>query len=161
MATYIYQAYNKENKIVNGEYEAFSHEEVASYLEKHNLTPVSIKAINNNKNDILSIELFGGSITSVDILFLVRNLATTTKAGLSIVESIDILIKDTKKKSVKKILQGVLAMIKNGQSLSSSFGAYRNSFPPIFMGMIKAGESSGSLDKNLKELSTSLSKEYT
>lgn len=161
MATYIYQAYNKENKIVNGEYEAFSHEEVASYLEKHNLTPVSIKAINNSKEGVLSIELFGGSITSVDILFLVRNLATTTKAGLSIVESIDILIKDTKKKSVKKILLGVLAMIKNGQSLSSSFGVYKKSFPPIFMGMIKAGESSGSLDKNLKELSNSLSKEYT
>lgn len=162
MSTYIYQAYNKENKIVNGEYEASSREEVVAYLSKHFLTPVSVKVIGSDSKNggVLSIDLFD-SINSVDILFLVRNLSTTIKAGLSIVESLDILIKDTKKKLVKKILQSVLAMIKNGQSLSLSFEAYKNSFPPIFIGMIKAGEVSGQLDRTLKELARYLSKEYT
>lgn len=161
MSTYIYQAYDKENKIVNGEYEAASREEVSLYLSKHYLTPVSIKIIGTTgkSGGILSIELFD-SISSVDILFLVRNLSATIKAGLSIVESLDILIKDTKKKLVKRILQSVMAMIKNGQSLSLAFEANKNSFPPIFIGMIKAGEVSGQLDKTLKELSKSLSKEY-
>lgn len=147
--------------MVNGEYEANSKEEVALHLSKHFLTPVSIKAIgvSSKSGGLLSVELFD-SISSVDILFLVRNLSTTIKAGLSIVESLDILIKDTKKKLVKKILQSVLAMIKNGQSLSLSFESYKNSFPPIFFGMIKAGEVSGQLDKTLKELARYLSKEY-
>src|SRR5665647_684882 len=51
-------------------------------------------------------------------------------------------------------------MIKNGQSLSTSFASYKDSFPPIFMGMIKAGEVSGQLDKTLAELARYLSKEY-
>lgn len=161
MSIFLYKAYNKENKVVSGEYEATSEKEVVEYLNKHYLTPLSIKATRSTRdgNGALSIELFD-SISSVDILFLVRNLSTTIKAGLSIVESLDILIKDTKKKLMKKILGGVMAMVKNGQQLSSSFEAYKDSFPPIFIGMIKAGEVSGQLDKNLKELARYLSKEY-
>ncbi|OGI67657.1 hypothetical protein A2732_00195 [Candidatus Nomurabacteria bacterium RIFCSPHIGHO2_01_FULL_40_10] len=40
------------------------------------------------------------------------------------------------------------------------FDAYKNSFPPIFIGMLKAGEISGQLDRTLAELSHYLSKEY-
>lgn len=160
MSTYTYQAYNKSNKVINGEYEASSKEEVVAYLTKHSLSPVFIKYINTNKSINMSINLFE-KISSMDILFLVRNLSTTTKAGLSIIESLDILIADTKKKLMKKILQGVQSMVKNGQSLSFSFNEYSNSFPPIFIGMIKAGEVSGQLDKTLTELAKYLSKEYT
>lgn len=162
MPTYIYEAYNKDNKIVRGEYEASSSEEVVEYLGKHYLVPLSVKPthIKAKNKRILSLQLFD-SIGPVDILFLVRNLSTTIKAGLSIVESFDILIKDTKKKLMKEILQGVQSMIKNGQTLSSSFEVYKESFPAIFIGMIKAGEVSGQLDKSMAELSRYLSKEYT
>lgn len=162
MPNYTYEAYNKDNKIVHGEHEALSDKEVMEYLASHSLTAVSIKLIHPKRigEGILSIELFN-SVSPVDIMFLVRNLATTTIAGLSIVESLDILIKDTEKKFMQKVLQGVEAMIKNGKSLSSGFEAYQKYFPPIFFGMIKAGEASGQLDKTLPELARYLSKEYT
>lgn len=162
MSTYIYEAYNKDNKIVHGEYEASSHEEVVAYLNRHHLTPVSIRFVHaqSESKHILSIQLFD-RLSSIDIMFLVRNLATTIKAGLSIVESLDILIKDAEKKSMKKVLQGAQAAIRNGKPLSDGFNAYQDSFPPIFIGMIKAGEVSGQLDKTLAELAHYLSKEYT
>lgn len=161
MATYIYEACNKDNKIIRGEYEADSSEDVMDYLTRHNLTPVSIKPIQavTEKKDLLAIQLFD-KINTIDIMFLVRNLATTLKAGLSIVESLDILIKDTEKKLMRKVLQTVQAMIKNGQPLSAGFSVYKDLFPPIFIGMIKAGEVSGQLDRTLGELARYLSKEY-
>jgi len=161
MATYIYEAYNKNNEIIQGEYEANTREEMMEYLTKRYLTPVSIRSLGevNEKRDILSKEIFS-SISSTDIMFLIRNLATTVKAGLSIVEALDILIKDTTNKLMKKILQNVQALINNGQPLSVGFEAYKNLFPPIFLGMIKAGEVSGQLEKTLRELGNYLSKEY-
>ena len=162
MATYTYEAYDKDNKIIHGEYEAPSEKEVMDYLTNRFLTPVSIETIdkNNKSKNILDIQLFE-HLSSVDIVFFVRNLATTTKAGLSMVESLDILILDTKNKLLQKILEGVSSMIKNGQQLSFAFERYKSFFPPIFIGMIKAGEVSGQLDKTLKELARFLSKEYS
>jgi len=107
----------------------------------------------------LSFSLFE-KITPVDILFLTRNLSATIKAGLSIVEALDILIADTEKKIMKNTLQEVQALVKNGQPLSLGFGNYANSFPPVFLGMLRAGEASGQLDRTLAELSQYLSKEY-
>ncbi len=161
MATYFYEASNTDNKIIHGEYEASSPNEVIDYLNKRDLVPLSVKSINDisKGKGILSIELFD-SVSSVDIMFFVRNLAITVKAGLSIIEAFEILVKDTKNKFMKKILEGVQAMVQNGQPLSTAFMAYKDSFPPIFIGMIKAGEVSGQLDQNLSELAKYLSKEY-
>ncbi len=162
MATFIYEAYSREGGIVHGEYEGAKREEVVEYLTKHEMTPVSIEELyaRGKGGGILSISLFE-SLTPVDVMFLVRNLATTVKAGLSIVESLDILIADSEKKIMKKVLQEAQATIKNGQTLSKGFEAYASSFPPIFLGMLKAGEMSGRLDKTLIELGKYLSKEYS
>ena len=162
MATYTYEAYNKDNRPVQGEYEASSEQEVMEHLGKRSLTPVSVKLISKKREGkgILSIQLFA-RVSSIDIMFLVRNLSTTIKAGLSIIESLDVLIRDAENKLMKKILQSVEAMVKNGKSLSSGFEEYKNVFPPIFIGMIKAGEVSGGLDKTLSELARHLSKEYS
>lgn len=161
MAIYIYEATNREGRVTRGEYEAMSHDETVQYLIKRDLTPISIEALHSagNKKRLLSIQFFD-SIGPVDIMFLVRNLSATVTAGLSIVEALDILIGDAEKASMKRILQEVQALIKNGQTLSKGFEAHANLFPSIFMGMLRAGEMSGQLDKTLVELSKYLSKEY-
>lgn len=161
MSTFIYEAYNREGIITRGEYEGENRDKVIEHLTKHDLTPVSVKRLHGDGDNrgILSFEFFS-KLEPVDIVFLVRNLATTTKAGLSIVDSIDILIQDSDKKIMKKVLQEAQAMIKNGRHLSDAFEAYASSFPPIFIGMLRAGELSGQLDKTLAELGRYLSKEY-
>ncbi len=161
MTTFIYEAYNKDGSISRGEHEGDDRHDVIEYLSKHALTPISIKRLHSvgSGKGILSIQLFE-SIKPVDIMFFVRNLATTTKAGLSVVESLDILIEDTEKPVMKKTLQEAQAMIKSGRLLSDGFESHASSFPPIFMGMLRAGELSGQLDRTLAELGGYLSKEY-
>src|SRR3989344_4990770 len=106
MSTFIYEAYNNENHIVRGEYEGVSREETIEYLTKRTLTPISVSALHSQGagSSVLAIQFFD-SIGPVDIMFLVRNLSATVKAGLSIVEALDILIADAEKMSMRKILQ--------------------------------------------------------
>lgn len=160
MAIFIYEVYNRDGGIVRGEYEAGTREEVVEYLLRRDLTPISVTSLRGGKGGLdFSISLFE-KITSVDVLFLVRNLSATIKAGLSVVEALDILIADTEKKIIKNTLREVQALVKNGQPLSAGFANYANSFPPVFLGMLRAGEISGQLDRTLAELGRYLSKEY-
>lgn len=160
MAIFIYEVYNRDGAVVRGEYEAVTREEVVEYLLRRDLTPISVEPLRGGKGGMdFSISLFE-KVTSVDILFLVRNLSATVKAGLSIVEALDILIADTEKKIMKDMLREVQAMVKNGQPLSVGFENYASSFPPVFLGMLRAGEASGQLDRTLDELAKYLAKEF-
>lgn len=161
MAIYIYEAYTREGAIIRGEYEGASRDEVIAHLAKRDLSPISVETIHERgkKNGALSFVLFE-RIGPVDIMFLVRNLGATVKAGLSIVEAMDILIADAEKAAMKRVLQEAQALIKNGQTLSVGFSSHAKLFPPIFMGMLRAGEASGQLDHALAELGKYLSKEY-
>lgn len=161
MSLFIYEAINEEGRIVTSEINSLNKEEVVSVLNQKHLTPIKIelKSDNANSKAIRSIVLFE-RFTDLDKIILIRNLGATIKAGLTLSEALEIMVVDTNKKIIKDFLieaqQGVL----NGQSLSSVFEKNSKIFAPIFSGMIRAGESSGMLDKSLEELNHHLNREY-
>ncbi|HTW96214.1 MAG TPA: type II secretion system F family protein [Candidatus Methylomirabilis sp.] len=155
---YTFEATDRRGVGVSGTYEADNEAEVDEYLQKRKLIPVSIKP----EAALLfgqEITLFEG-ITALDRIALVRNLAATARAGLGIIEALDILAQDASKKLLKKILLQIKTNMENGRSLWQSFQEYGRYFPPFFVGMIKAAESSGKLDTTLDELTQYLTREY-
>lgn len=162
MPTFIYEASDKDGNIIKGEYEALDKKAAAIYLEKKELIPVVLE-IKGELRGIKAISLsfsFFETVKPVDRVFLVRNLAAAIKSGLNIVESLDILIADATKNIIKEILTQAKFNLQKGQPLSATFSYYKKHFPPVFYGLIKAGEASGRLDTILEELGNYLSKEY-
>lgn len=156
---YYYEATDQRGVAVNGGYEADSEADVSEFLQKRQLIPVLIR----KETAVLfdrDFTLFE-RITMMDRIALVRNLAATTKAGLSIVESLDILAQDATKPLLKKILLQIKNNMQNGQALWQSFQYYEKHFPPFFVGMIRAAETSGKLDVTLDELTQYLAREYS
>ena len=158
---YSYEASDKDGVAVRGEFEAEDKAEVVEYLQKKNLIPVSIEGEGEKRGKELSLSsnLFE-TVKPLDRILLVRNLTAALKAGLGIVEAIDILIVDTTKDVMRKILAQAKINLQNGQPLSQTFAFYPKYFPPVFVGMVKAGEFSGRLDGTLEELGTYLAREY-
>jgi type II secretory pathway component PulF len=162
MSLFIYEAINEEGKIITNEINSLNKEEVMAVINQKHLTPIKIELkIDSQKSKKLNSVVLFDRFTYLDRIILIRNLASTIKAGLTLSEALEIMVADSNKKIVKDFLieaqQGVL----NGQSLSSVFAKHHQTFSPIFSGMIKAGESSGSLDKSLEELSHHLNREYS
>ncbi|MEK7098045.1 MAG: type II secretion system F family protein [Patescibacteria group bacterium] len=160
MATYIYEAFNKEGKIIKGELDSRSKKDVSDFLENKKLVPVIIQ----EKGEIrevrrLSFVIFE-RITIPDRIFFLRNLAAMVKAGLGMMEALDILILDTEKEVMKKILTTAKFNLEKGQPLSATFSYYKKYFSPIFIGLIKAGEISGRLEESLEELVQHLVRDY-
>lgn len=156
---YYYEATDQRGVAVNGGYESDSEADVAEYLQKRQLIPILIRKETSVLFD-RDFSLFE-RVTMMDRIALVRNLAATTKAGLSIVESLDILAQDATKPLLRKILLQIKNNMQNGQALWQSFQYYQNHFPPFFVGMIRAAETSGKLDVTLDELTQYLTREYS
>lgn len=155
-----YEAFNKNGGIVTGEIDAEDEKGVVLYLESKELIPSKIRAKAEKKAiNLQKIRLFE-KLKSTDIIFMVRNLATAIKAGLSITEALEILITDAKDGIVKEILTSARTQVRAGRPLSEAFAQYKKYFPPVFIGLLKAGEVASQLDKALEELSDHLIKEY-
>lgn len=89
---------------------------------------------------------------------LSRHLAIMIKAGMPLLNSINLLQKQTKSKFLSKILADVSKDVSNGQFLSKSLEKYKNVFGELFINIIRVGETSGILPENLNYLSDELKK---
>lgn len=161
MAKFIYEASNENGVIVKGEFEAPSKGDVIRHLEGKKLIPINVQEFGKYKKGLsLSSSVFE-KVSALDRVMLVRNLSAAIRAGLSIIEALDIMIADAQKKILKNILISAKSNLENGQPLWRTFESYGSLFPIVFVGMIKAGEASGELDKTLDELSNHLMREYS
>ena len=87
-----------------------------------------------------------------------KHLAMMIKAGMSILDSMKMLRKQTKSKSLVEILNYLIDEVSNGQFLSSAMEKYRNIFGDFAINIIRVGEASGVLYENLNYLATELNK---
>lgn len=158
---YIYKASSKDGSITEGEMDAPHKGIVMEHLARKGLIPVLIeeKLFAQKKGGLLDLAIFD-RVSGIDVITITRNLAATIKAGLSLVEALEILIADATKVSVRRILTEARSNTENGKPLSVTFNNYPRTFPPVFIGLLKAGELSGKMDETLSELSRYLSREY-
>jgi len=84
--------------------------------------------------------------------FLVFNqeLATLLKAGMPLVQSLDILRSRVEHPTFRSVLDEVYEKVRAGSALSEAFGAHGDLFPAAYGASLLAGEKSGSLDAVLR-----------
>ena len=84
--------------------------------------------------------------------FLVFNqeLATLLKAGMPLVQSLDILRQRVNNPTFKAVLDGIYEKVKAGTALSDAFSEHPTLFPPVYPASLMAGERAGNLDEVLR-----------
>lgn len=97
-------------------------------------------------------KLGGGSVNTDDIAVMTRQLATLLKAGVSLVEALSAMVDQVEKEKLKRILSDVKQRVNEGSSLGDALNTHVKIFGPLFVNMIRAGESSGALDSVLLRL---------
>ena len=80
-----------------------------------------------------------------DIALMTRQLATLLKAGVPLLESLNALIEQVEKESLKRVLTQVREQVREGQSFAKSLEQHPKVFPPLYVNMVRAGEASGGM----------------
>lgn len=84
--------------------------------------------------------------------FLVFNqeLATLLKAGMPLVQSLELLKVRATSPTLRRVLEDVHERVRSGTALSDAFAAHAELFPSVYTASLLAGERSGSLDTVLR-----------
>jgi type IV pilus assembly protein PilC len=93
---------------------------------------------------------FGKVISTERFLLFNQELLALVRAGLPIVQSLDIMLERQKDRRFREILTQIREKITSGVALSDAFASYGNMFPSIYSTSIRAGERSGDLEGVLK-----------
>lgn len=157
-----YIASTLEGKMMEGSLEAESPTAVLDWMAEKGLKPVSIKAVGKAglHERWWQNVLPGKQVISIeDKVFLTKYLALMLRVGADLFRAIDILIADLEKPAMKNFLVEIRDNLSKGQPFYATFTRYPKYFSKVFVGLIKAGEASGSLQEVFSMLSVSLEKE--
>jgi type IV pilus assembly protein PilC len=89
-------------------------------------------------------------IPSRDFLVFNQELATLLKAGMPLVQSLDLLKRRVESPLFRTMLEDVHEKVKSGTALSDAFASHGDLFPSVYVASLFAGERSGSLDTVLR-----------
>jgi len=92
----------------------------------------------------------GRRISAQEFLVFNQELATLLKAGMPLVQSLDILRQRVSNATFKGVLDDVYEKVRAGSAISDAFGAHSEHFPPIYAASLMAGERAGNLDAVLR-----------
>lgn len=152
----LYKAATQDGKIVRGLIEAKNIQEAASYLRSHEMLPITI-AIHKD-NPFTPFVAINGKFTKADLTFFTRQIASMLTSGLTLIQSLNILRNQIKKKAVTDVINQITTEIEGGSTFSQAVSSYPQIFSPIYIALIKAGEASGLLDNVMTRLAENLEK---
>ncbi len=152
-----YKAVNQQGKKIRGFVEAQELADASHYLRQRELIPIDIKQADEMELGKLIPGL--NRVGRKDLVLFTRQLSSMLSSGLTLLKSIEILKEQLNNKILKETLGAILLDIEEGRSFSAAISKYPHIFPSIYISLVKAGESSGLLDKVFLRLANNLEKE--
>ena len=132
--------------MIEGVYVAPSEAHLRRELEDKGLHVLSLVP----RGGVKGVSLGKRKIPRDEFLIFNQELATLLKAGMPLVQSLDILRQRLSNAVFKAVLDDVHEKVRGGTALSDAFAAHGDLFPGVYMASLVAGERSGSLDGVLR-----------
>ena len=149
METYVYTAHDsKTGQKVTANIEADSESSAAKILVERGLTPLDIKP----QVERSSMGNIRNRVPTKEKVIFSRQLSTLINAGLPLVQSLQSVKAQTHNKALASIIGSVISEVEGGGTLADSLSKYPRVFDEVYVSLIAAGETSGTLDKSLERL---------
>jgi type IV pilus assembly protein PilC len=151
-------------KYVEGEIEALNQEEASHKLKEQKIIITSLIRTKKKKGEKKGKGKGGGfsfgkkKVTSEDLVIFSKQFATMVKAGLPILQVLEMLRDQLENPTMKEIIEDIRRSLEGGVTLSKCFEKYPKLFDNVYINLIKAGEASGKLDMFLLKIVESLEK---
>lgn len=158
METFSYKAVDASGKDVKGTVDAESRDEAVRKIKEQGFLPVSVGKQGALDKDV-DISFIGKKkVPARDMSVFCRQFASILKAGVSVINALEMLGEQTENKNLKEAIVNTQSGVEKGESLSDSM-RQNEAFPSILVDMIRAGEASGSLENSLIRMAIQFEKD--
>lgn len=155
----------KSGNFSNGVIEALTEDEAVFLLKQQGVVITEIYgddalagAVQPDKKTEATAKVKKVNIKDKELLLFTRKLAAMLGSGLAVVPALEMLRDQAEKVDLRQILSEIVEQVNAGVPISKSLENYPQTFDPVYINLIKAGESSGSLELFLLKICTSLEK---
>jgi len=150
MLTYHYTARDPSTgQYVKAEVQAEDERAASKLITKEGLVPIEIELAEKGASGLFA--RFNRVKTKDKVIFS-RQLSTLINAGLPLVQALRTVNEQTTSKLLKVVLSKVIADVEAGSALSAAMARHPQVFNRVYISLVAAGESSGTLDKALERL---------
>jgi general secretion pathway protein F len=161
MRRFRYRAVAASGELVHGEMDAVSQATVVDRLRGQGHLPLAADEVQAGAGAARHLTLAqwlrrpvlgAPRVTRRDVAIMTRELATLLEAGLTLDQSLKLLIELAAGEPLEGLLADLLERIQGGSSLADALAQHEKLFPTVYVSMVRAGETGGALREVLGRL---------
>jgi type IV pilus assembly protein PilC len=149
MEKFRYSALNDAGVKVSGVEEATSSGAAHLALLERGFQPLEVKEKNKS---FLQFEITKKRVPRKDLMHFSRQLGVFIKAGIPIMEALEVIGEETTDKLLKRALYDMIERLQAGDTFGSAAAAHPEAFPNFYLGILASAELTGTLDTVLNQL---------
>jgi type IV pilus assembly protein PilC len=105
------------------------------------------------RKSIWQFELTAKKVPRKELMHFSRQLAVFIKAGIPIIDALDVIREEMPNKHFLNILDTVILELQAGSTFADAISQHQQAFPPFYVGILRSAELTGHLDDVLLQLS--------
>ena len=153
MTLYYYKAVTPAGETLDGQMDVGTHDEVIGKLQDAGNIPLEVREADSGDSAGLFAALFKrATLREAQVVQFTQQLATLLGAGQPLDRALQILLDLPESEKARRMLERVRDQVRGGTPLSDALEAEHGSFSKLYVNMVRAGETGGSLDNTLTRL---------
>ncbi len=153
--TFVWKGRTTAGEVQGGELALDSREAVLAQLRRQRIIVTSVR---EKPRDIKINLPWAQGVKTKDLAVFTRQFATMINAGLPLVQSLEILGRQTERDNFKEIIETVTGDVESGSTLHEAMAKHPKAFDKLYTNMVGAGEAGGILDEILQRLASYIEK---
>jgi len=143
---------NNNNEIITSYFDAEKEVDVQAFLLSKNYEIISITEDKLSTSLGLPKMAASAKMNSKDLNFFLTQLSTYVKSGIPLVDSMEIMSRQTKKKNLKELYRKIVFELNRGTTFSVCLEKQGKTFPKMLINMLKTSEMTGDLTGVLDDM---------
>lgn len=159
MELFSYKVITPEGKEKKGTIEAVSKEDAVRNLKAEGNVPLLVQQQGLLDKDISILPGGGKKVKTRDLSVFCRQFSSILKAGVNVINALDMLGQQTQNPTLRQSIKKVQSNVEKGETLADAMKTESNTFPPLLISMVGAGEASGSLEVSIERMAVQFEKD--